>query len=173
MTPKIKFRKGICIITATGYLLLNGCAVPKVARPASDYLLSTDRSTSKVVLDTKAALIKHKYQIQKEDITSGILVVAPRKFTYRTATQKIEAEQRVQIRVDGGSVKINIMYKCKYNSLLEACDSADKDGNIKIKRLERALLEIINPLLKKEFEKKTIVEDLDSQEDQEKSDSDK
>lgn len=131
-------------------LILSACASVPKSRPASEYLLTTDKSTSNVLNDLKVKLEEKKYKIQKLDVTAGILTVEPRSYIFISSGKKIFARQIVQIRQEGGSVKVRFIYECNYSEIeFETCHAEDEDSNAKISKIEPKLIREIRPLLMK------------------------
>lgn len=129
-----------------------GCASTPKARPASEFLLSTDRSATNLLADLRANLEASKYHVKKVDPSAGILVTAPRKFTYVRNGKKTGAHQTIQIRQESGSIKIRIQYDCDYageENSFEPCRKDDSAAGAKIARIERALLSSLKQELNK------------------------
>ncbi len=130
-------------------LAFSGCVTQPRFRAASEYLLTTDKGTTSLFTDLKAGLGEHKYTVEKEDSAAGILLLAPRPFSYASGGHKVSARQIVQMRQEGGSVKVRISYECKYASEFEACLENDSRVSEKIGRIENSLVEVIQPIMLK------------------------
>ncbi|MCB0349534.1 MAG: hypothetical protein KDD38_00010 [Bdellovibrionales bacterium] len=129
-------------------VLLSNCATAPKPRAASEYLLTTDKGVSNVLEDVKIALESKKYKIKTVDNATGILLTYPRKYTFTSGGKRIFARQIIQLRQEGGSVKLRIVYECDYNGIdYEGCARDDADSNAKIMRIEPALVELIRPAL--------------------------
>lgn len=130
--------------------LFVGCASKPIGRDPSEYLLTTDRDAQSLLKDIRTTLEQKKYKIRKEDATAGILVAAPRKFSFEREGGKVSARQTLNIRQEGGSIKLRIIYDCNYTGdgqLYEVCYVTDNEATAKINRIEPALVEAIRPLL--------------------------
>jgi hypothetical protein len=67
----------------------------------------------------------------------------------------------VNIRQEGGSVKLRIIYDCNYSGdgrTYEVCYITDDQATAKIKRIEPALVDVIRPLLMKHANNKEDAE---------------
>src|SRR6185437_14857963 len=92
-----------------------GCESMPKRRPASEYLFSTNQSTGVLLNQLKDTFTQHKYTIAKQDNAAGILLMAPRTFIFTSTAGKTKAHQVVQIRQEGGSLKIRMAYECNYD----------------------------------------------------------
>ncbi len=131
-------------------IFISGCATEPKNRAASEFLLTTDKATSMLFSDIKTMLDEHKYSVQRQDVTAGILLLAPRNFVYSNGPKKTLARQNVQMRQEGGSVKVRITYECNYaGDRKEFVPCLDGDGAIatKISRIETSLIEVIQPAM--------------------------
>lgn len=129
---------------------LAGCAANSNYLKPTQVLLSTDRSTSQIFSDLRTKLGKYKYKIALEDRSVGLLVSEPRQFSLDHNGQKIEAQQTVQIRQEGGSVKVRLSYACDYTGdrKFTPCLADDPEDNQKISRLNRGLIRLVTQALK-------------------------
>jgi hypothetical protein len=131
-------------------LILCSCATPMTPREPSEYLLTTDMASTILLKDVKAKLEENKYKIRKFDIGAGLLLTEPRKFSFEKNGKKIAANQSLQLRQEGGSVKLRIAYSCNYTGdTFVTCHAQDQEAAAKINRVEPALVEMIRPLLVK------------------------
>jgi hypothetical protein len=138
-------------VVVTGGLFA-GCASRPVGRDPSEYLLTTDRDAQSLLKDIRTALEGKKYKIRKEDPSAGLLVAAPRKFSFEREGTKVTARQVVNLRQEGGSVKLRIVYECNYagdGQTFDVCYVSDNEATAKINRVEPALLDVIRPFLMK------------------------
>ncbi|OFZ19457.1 MAG: hypothetical protein A2Z20_05370 [Bdellovibrionales bacterium RBG_16_40_8] len=135
---------------------LVGCATGPAVRGASEYLIVTDKNTARALKDLRAKLEENNYVIKKVDTNSGILVTAPRKFTYKQDGEKISAYQSIQFRQEGSSMKVRIVYKCKYSdegiATVEPCYQDDQVLAAKAKRIEPKLIAVVQRVLLKSGE---------------------
>jgi hypothetical protein len=148
--------KIIAIAVLIGFAF--GCATKMTNRRASEFLFSTDRSATNVFSDARQLLEKNKYVITKEDVTAGILVTQPRKYSFEKGGSKISGQQTLRIRLEGGSAKINVTYECNYaldRITFVPCYNEDTASNDKIRRLDPALISILKPILNKATSKAT------------------
>ena len=132
--------------------LISGCAHQPIPREASEYLLTTDRDAVALLKAIRTALEEKKYTVSREDVPAGLLVVAPRRFSFDKNGSKIAARQSINMRQEGGSLKIRITYDCNYagdERTFVTCFSEDAEATAKIKRIEPALIQAIKPHLMK------------------------
>lgn len=133
--------------------MLSGCQTTRTPRAASEYLFSTDKSQTQLLEDIKAKLIEHKYSIRSLDVETGFLTTYPRRFSVGSGSSRIIAQQTIQIRQEGGGVKLRSYYECEYDykgkKEFEACIVEDKDATEKIRRVESAMLKMIKGVLYK------------------------
>lgn len=134
-------------------ILVSACATQPKNRAASEYLLTTDKSTSVLFKDLKNQLGEHKYTVEREDDTAGILLLSPREFSY--GGSKRPARQSIQMRQEGGSVKVRIAYECKYSADFEPCLDSDRPISAKISRIEASLIEMLQPIMVRHIEEAT------------------
>ncbi len=129
---------------------LTGCAANSDYLKPTQVLLSTDRSTSQIFSDLRTKLGKYKYKIALEDQGIGLLVTEPRQFSFTHNGERIAAQQTVQIRQEGGSVKVRLSYTCDYASdrKFTPCLANDTEDNQKILRLNRGLIHLVMQSLK-------------------------
>jgi hypothetical protein len=134
-------------------IILSSCQTTRTPRAASEYLFSTDKSQTSLLEDLKAKLTEHKYEIKTFDIETGFLVTKPRRFSIGSGGDKYSARQVVQIRQEGGSVKIRSIYECEYEQKgqrqFEACIVEDQEASAKIQRVESGLLRLLKDNLNK------------------------
>jgi hypothetical protein len=144
--------KRIILLSITA-LTLTSCQTNRTPRAASEYLYSTDKSQTQLLEDLKTKLTENKYVIKSMDIETGFLTTQPRAFTIGSGDEKIRARQTVQIRQEGGGVKIRSIYECEYEhkgtKAFEPCVVEDDGANQKIQRIEGALLKLIRENLNK------------------------
>lgn len=131
-------------------LMLSSCETTRTARPASEYLYSTDKAQTQLLEDLKAKLIENKYEVKTLDLETGFLVTKPRRFNIGNG---VAGRQSVQIRQEGGSVKIRSIYECEYENdgakKFEPCLLEDEEAGKKIQRVDALLLKIIQDNLNK------------------------
>ncbi len=127
--------------------VLAGCATGPAKRGPSEYLLSVDRGVTASLRDLRVKLEEEKYVVGREDLDAGFLILKPRTFSFERNGSKVVARQFVQIRQEGGSVKVRLSYECKYEMSFDACDQDDEGARAKISRLERPLLDLLRPIL--------------------------
>lgn len=148
------------------FLILSfGCVSVPVSRSPSEYLLTTDKNVAEVLHDVRVKLEENKYKIKAENVEAGILLTSPRQFSFEKEGQKIIGRQTLQMRQEGGSVKLRIVYDCKYMDEFESCHRNDQHVQAKINRLEPALINMIKPLLMKQNDSKKKESELESFED--------
>jgi hypothetical protein len=126
------------------------CATEPKLRAASEYLFSTDKGTSILFGDLKDSLDHHKYKMEKQDDTAGILLMAPKVFSFQSGPNKVFVRQVVQMRQEGGSLKIRMAYDCNYlgdRKTFEPCLDEDDALANKISRMEAAFVEVLKPTL--------------------------
>jgi hypothetical protein len=119
-------------------------------RTASERLLRTDQPTNVLFASLKSALEQHKYHVQHEDPAAGLLVMSPRAFSYSSGGRKNYAHQLIQIRQEGGSIKVRLNYECSADGVegpFKPCLEGDEALSQKVNRIESSFFEIVNPLL--------------------------
>src|SRR5690606_22635624 len=89
----------------------------------------------------------NKYQIKKVDTVVGLLVTEPRKFPVVRGEDKTYAEQLIQIRQEGGSLKLRFTYKCQNGDNYKPCGQSDQELRAKVARVERAIIKLFNKRL--------------------------
>ncbi len=146
----------ILSLTTLSALTTIGCVTMPKYRPPSDYLLSTDMSVTDVVKSVKAKLTESKYLASRENLDAGLLVFEPRQFAFDKKGVRSLVQQVIQIRHEGGSVKVHITYTCNYTGADEVpfkqCFQKDKVLEDKIKRVEKALISSMRDVLVKHKE---------------------
>ena len=135
----------ICLIL-TPFLLVS-CAQKKVRPRPSSYLLSTKRGSLLLIKDLHKFLEANKYTIRNSDPDLGILTTKPKSFSIRSNGRKVRANLALQIRQEGGSVKVRISYKCKYEGNYVGCDKSDPGTRKKISLIEPKLLKGIKEVI--------------------------
>jgi hypothetical protein len=134
--------------------MLSSCQTTRTPRAASEYLYSTDKSQTQLLEDLKAKFTENKYEVKTLDIETGFLVTKPRKFNIGNGEV---GRQTVQIRQEGGSVKIRSVYECEYEVAgkkdFEPCLIEDSDATQKIQRIDGLLLKIVKDTLNKHTDK--------------------
>ncbi len=133
--------------------VLTSCTTPKVARPPSTYLLSTEKSQVQLMTELSEMLVANKYEIKNLNSQTGFLLTKPRRFTVKRADgTKTSTEQNLIIRQEGGSITVRANYDCEYmgrnqNLAIQPCNNDDEDVNKRIRRIESALLKQIRKKL--------------------------
>lgn len=127
-------------------LFLFGCATPKTSRDSSTYLMNTNKSQGVLMTELETVLKDNKYEIKTFDAQSGILVTKPRAFTY--GSDKSRARHTVQLRQEGGSVSLGVVYDCEYADKsgaksFETCEKNDDELEAKVKKIESSLVRLI------------------------------
>lgn len=142
----------LLLFLALNFQFMNGCVTPPRNKEPAEYLLSTDRSTTEVNAVLKAKLAESKYTVSRENIEVGLLLFAPRGFSFENKGKKIKARQIIQVRHEGGSVKIHINYECDYvgrGANYTPCREDERPLDEKISKIESPLIEgVKNVLLK-------------------------
>jgi len=124
-----------------------GCALKGRPIDASVYLLNTNRSTSALLGALEAEMTTNKYEVEARNDQLGVLAFLPRKFVIPREDRKSFGEQMIQVRQEGGSVKIRISYRCEDVSrgdLMGPCLDSDKAATQKISKIERLILDSFN-----------------------------
>lgn len=122
----------------------------------SVYLLNTDRNTTTLLNALTEEFKANKYSVETRSNSLGVLTMKPRKFLIPREQDSTPAEQLVQIRQEGGSVKVSMAYRCEdaTSKTMGPCFQEDGDATAKISRIEKALLELFNRhLYKKQTDK--------------------
>lgn len=127
-------------------LLFTGCATPRTSRDPSTYLMNTDKPQNTLMAELQTILKDNKYEIKTFDLQSGILVTKPRGFTY--GSDKARARHTVQVRQEGGSVSVRIVYECEFadksgEKAFEECENRDEEFEAKVKKIEASLIRLI------------------------------
>ncbi len=135
----------VLIVSAIG---LFGCATSIVPRQPSSFLFSTKNSTSVLFEDMTKELVQKGYVIKKKDITAGLFVTEPRKFKINSSEGSIKAEQILQLRQEGASLKIRIVYNCAFDGSPSygPCNADNVASQNKIRKVEKGLLQILKPI---------------------------
>jgi hypothetical protein len=140
-----------CLIMLFGCAsIMLGCASEPKRRMASEYMFSTDRATSTLFGDVKNKFSEHKYVTDKQDAGAGILLMAPRTFSFTCDGHKAWAHQLVQMRQEGASLKIRLAYECNYTGdekTFGPCLEEDPQLSSKIDRIEAAFIDVLKPIL--------------------------
>ncbi len=140
------------IVVAILALVLDGCASSPRFRPATQALLPTNRGVSQFFHDLSTKLRQHKYKIVNDDPTAGILLTAPRQFSFIDRGRQMVANQRVEIHQEGGAVKLRLSYKCNYSGdghTFTPCLANDADAVKKIARVDKAFIGLLKPILRR------------------------
>jgi len=166
----MKPNKGFNFIAAALILaVISNCAHQQTPRAPSDYLLTTDRGVTELLRDVRAKLQENKYRIRREDAAAGLLVTYPRRFSFNSDGNKVLARQTVEVRQEGGSVKLRIIYDCSYDGSgkkFSPCFKEDAAAMTKISRLEPALVELIKPALQRRGGNKKPAENSEEKSDE-------
>lgn len=135
-------------------LLMVGCAsAPKPIGP-SVHVLATNRTAPELLPDVESKLMKNKYEVSKISPEVGLLALKPRRFSVQHEGKKISANQTVQMRQEGGSLKLRIVYKCEYKlGQWEPCYEDHPDVASKIRRVDRMIVKLISAQLFRERER--------------------
>ena len=134
-------------LTAIVFVSLTHCAHKIKRRSVSEYLFSTKRGTENFIEDLKKTLESKRYTIRNIDTTLGILTTRPRKFMIHEDGAEVQADHTIQVRQEGGSVKVRIQYKCNYTGQMEACSKEDAATEEKISRFEPKLIQLIKKVV--------------------------
>lgn len=130
-----------------------GCATAPRIRPASEFLLTSEKGMTQSVADVKQALTQKKYVIQQENPEIGVLISKPRSFSYNKNGVKTPARQTVQMRQEGGSVKLRLQYECQITTesgaIFQPCHLDDAEATAKILRLDHITAELVREALQK------------------------
>ena len=78
------------------------------------------------------------------DLNVGLLVMEPRRFVVLRGDAKTYARQTIQLRQEGGSVKMRMTYECEYGQGISECNTDDDFAVEKIRRIERIIMSMIN-----------------------------
>lgn len=125
-----------------------GCASAPSKRQPTQYLYSTDKSTTNLLKDLRDSLVEKKYKIRKIDVGAGLLITEPRSFSYGEDDKK--AKQILNIRQEGASVKVAVSYTCLDDSgKFIGCYEDNEELALKIKRVESPIIKIIRDQLTK------------------------
>lgn len=147
----VQFLKLITLIFAIA-LAFVGCATQSKTRASSEYLLTTDKGTTSLFKEIAKTMDEHKYSVKKEDVSAGILLLSPRRFSFvNDDRRKTQARQTVQLRQEGGSVKVRISYECNYaNDGKDFVPCYDEPAlDTKVGRIESILVELLQPTMLK------------------------
>jgi hypothetical protein len=101
----------------------------------------------------QAKLVENKYEVKTIDFETGFLVAKPRSFMIGASKERRPARQIVQIRQEGGSVKVRTIYECEYDhengKFFEPCLLEDQDATAKIQRVDGLLQKLVRDNLNK------------------------
>ena len=130
--------------------MFTGCATGSLYRRPTKILLPTDQSTSQVFRNLGEKIAQYHYKIAVEDMNVGLLVTAPRQFSFMHDGRKILARQVVQVRQEGGAVKLRLAYDCAYqgNQIFSPCLADDADANRKISHIDRGFIALVKHALR-------------------------
>lgn len=137
--------------------LFVGCAHKVVNREPSTYLMNTDKPQNLLMGELEGLLKENKYEIRTFDAQTGILVSKPRLFGYTVDGQKERARHTVQIRQEGGSVSMRIVYECEYTDKkgqveYAECPENDEGLTEKARKIESLLVRLIRQKVDKAAE---------------------
>lgn len=135
-------------------LIVSSCVTPPKTRPASEFLLTSEKGITQSLADVNAALTQKKYKIKQVNHEVGILITQPRGFAFSRGGSKVAARQTVQLRQEGGSVKLRLVYECETATEagdleFKPCLLEDSDAAAKILRLDSITAGIVRDALKK------------------------
>ena len=125
-------------------LVLVGCASQSFPIEPSVYLLSTDKEPRSFLNEIAEELGKSRYEVESLDLNVGLLKMEPRRFVVIRGDQRTYAQQTVQVRQEGGSVKVRMSYLCEYGQGTSECNSDDDFATDKINRIERIIMAMLN-----------------------------
>lgn len=131
------------------FSFLVGCASTYETRSPSSYLLSSNKKTHILINKIKNSLEKSGYKIKGYDLALGVLTTNPRSFSVRRSGRKTKSTQTIQIRQEGASLKIKVVYRCKYEESdgMTSCRLEDEAADRKIRRIDRKLIRLIKKQL--------------------------
>lgn len=133
----------LLVLLATAWLV--ACSTTRTPRAPNEYLYSTDKAVTQLLGDIRAKLVENKYQIKTFDIETGFLVTEPRRFT--VGRSRRAARQTIQLRQEGGSLKLRTFYECEYENdgakEFEPCIVEDEDASAKIQKIEGLTLKLV------------------------------
>lgn len=138
-------------------ILFAGCAHKVVTREPSTYLMNTDKPQNLLMGELDGLLKENKYEVRTFDPQTGILVTRPRLFAYTIDGQKERARHTVQIRQEGGSVSMRILYECEYadkkgETEFAECQENDEALTEKARKIESLLVRLIRQKVDKAAE---------------------
>ncbi len=148
-------------------LFIGACSVPPKPLEPSVQMLNTNKTPQELIPDLKKVLTENKYAVANENPNVGLLSLKPRGFKVNTATGELKAKQVVQMRQEGGSLKMRITYVCNYaGEQFEKCNDSSPEIISKIQRLDVLLKNIVSKQLIKEREraKSTSIGEIDPDE---------
>ncbi len=130
--------------------VFTGCATESPYREPTRILLPTDLSTSQIFHNLHDRIALYKYKIAFEDMNVGLLVTAPRQFSFMSGDRKILARQVVQVRQEGGAVKLRLSYACAYKNAqtFSPCLANDADANQKISHIDRGFITLVKKTIR-------------------------
>lgn len=140
------------LFIAVASLSALACATPPKPRVASEYLLVTDKSSAAVLKDVQKKLEEIKYSIRTVDPEVGVLVTKPRRFSYTKGGVPASARQSLQVRQEGGSVKLRFQYECELaaqGGAFAECFQEDQALDEKIRRIEPSVVRRVREVLLK------------------------
>ena len=132
-------------------VLLVSCATKSVPIEASLYLLSTDRDSESFLNEMAEELKKNRYEVETLNFNVGLLKMEPRRFVILRDEQRTYGTQVIEMRQEGGSVKLSMEYECEYGQISSKCVTDDEYATEKIRRIERIIIAMVNRRL---FKKK-------------------
>jgi hypothetical protein len=139
------------LVVFSTLMLLMGCATKGKPIESSVFLLSTDKSITALLNELSEDLKANKYEIETLNTNLGVLNTKPRRFLVRRGDQTTPAEQTVQIRQEGGSVQLRLLYQCDDGLTgMGPCMSNDVVVRNKIARIENLLITTVNRRLFKD-----------------------
>lgn len=149
-------------------LFLGACSTQHKSLEPSVQLLNTNKTPQELISDLKTALTENNYKVANENPEVGLLSLKPRGFKVSTASGEVKARQVVQMRQEGGSLKMRTTYVCNYMSdTFESCHDGHPELIGKIQRLDVLLKNIVSKQLIKERQraKSTSIGEIDPDEE--------
>lgn len=132
-------------------LMLISCSTPPPPMTATTHLLSTNRAPADLLPELKADFEKNKYKVRAENPKVGVLTLQPRSFS----VEGLAAQQVVQMRQEGGSLKLKISYLCRNEvGKMAPCNTANEQLNEKTRRLNQMVVRLIDKHLMQDRAKK-------------------
>ena len=128
-----------------------GCAsAPKPIQP-SVHVMATNKTASELIPDLENQLKQSKYKVKRVDANLAFITTEPRTFSIDTAKGRLNARQSIQLRQEGGSLKLRVQYKCEnISGVWGDCFATDSAVPEKISRLDKLLVSQLSTQLFKE-----------------------